>query len=148
MSTSVHACPYFVVVLLFLAVPQPSGWRDVLVKEGPQGFAKKVREHKGLLLMDTTFRDAHQSLLATRVRTYDLKRVSPYVSHNFSNLFSLENWGGKSCRPKLSTRSTCRILIRFHLWCWKFFSTLKACKRFEISKAVALGIVKLSFKSL
>ena len=44
--------------------------------------------------MDTTFRDAHQSLLATRVRTYDLKRISPYVSHRFNNLFSIENWGG------------------------------------------------------
>ena len=44
--------------------------------------------------MDTTFRDAHQSLLATRVRTYDLLRISPYVSENFSQLFSLENWGG------------------------------------------------------
>ncbi|KAJ8308360.1 hypothetical protein KUTeg_013234 [Tegillarca granosa] len=72
----------------------PDGWRQVLLKEGPEGFAKKVAEHKGLLLMDTTFRDAHQSLLATRVRTYDMKRISPFVSHRFSNLFSLENWGG------------------------------------------------------
>ncbi|KAK3093492.1 hypothetical protein FSP39_016408 [Pinctada imbricata] len=72
----------------------PLGWRDVLKKDGPEGFAKKVRDHKGLLLMDTTFRDAHQSLLATRVRTYDLKRISPYVTHRFNNLFSCENWGG------------------------------------------------------
>jgi pyruvate carboxylase len=73
----------------------PQGWRDVLIKEGPEAFAKKVREHKGLLIMDTTFRDAHQSLLATRVRTYDLKRISPFVSHRFNNLYSLENWGGR-----------------------------------------------------
>jgi pyruvate carboxylase len=66
----------------------------VLLDNGPEAFAKKVRQHKGLLLMDTTMRDAHQSLLATRVRTYDLLRISPYVSHNFSPLFSLENWGG------------------------------------------------------
>jgi pyruvate carboxylase len=44
--------------------------------------------------MDTTFRDAHQSLLATRVRTYDMKKIAPYVSQNFGNLYSLENWGG------------------------------------------------------
>ncbi|XP_043929730.1 pyruvate carboxylase, mitochondrial isoform X2 [Protopterus annectens] len=74
--------------------PPPPGFRDILLKEGPEGFAKAVRQHKGLLLMDTTFRDAHQSLLATRVRTHDLKRISPFVAHNFSNLFSIENWGG------------------------------------------------------
>uniref|UniRef100_A0A1W7R9W0 Pyruvate carboxylase n=1 Tax=Hadrurus spadix TaxID=141984 RepID=A0A1W7R9W0_9SCOR len=72
----------------------PKGWRDILLERGPEGFAKAVREHKGLLLMDTTFRDAHQSLLATRIRTHDILKISPYVSHNFENLFSLENWGG------------------------------------------------------
>ncbi|KAA8578986.1 hypothetical protein FQN60_009208 [Etheostoma spectabile] len=71
----------------------PVGFRDILLRDGPEGFAKAVRAHQGLLLMDTTFRDAHQSLLATRVRTHDLKMISPFVSHNFSNLFSLENWG-------------------------------------------------------
>uniref|UniRef100_A0A8C8VEV0 Pyruvate carboxylase n=1 Tax=Pelusios castaneus TaxID=367368 RepID=A0A8C8VEV0_9SAUR len=74
----------------------PPGFRDILLREGPQGFAKAVRQHRGLLLMDTTFRDAHQSLLATRVRTHDLKKISPFVAHNFNNLFSIENWGGKS----------------------------------------------------
>ncbi|XP_030081221.1 pyruvate carboxylase, mitochondrial-like isoform X2 [Drosophila hydei] len=44
--------------------------------------------------MDTTFRDAHQSLMATRVRTHDLLKISPYVAHKFNNLYSLENWGG------------------------------------------------------
>lgn len=44
--------------------------------------------------MDTTFRDAHQSLLATRVRTHDLLKISPFVAHKFNNLYSLENWGG------------------------------------------------------
>ncbi|XP_033030280.1 pyruvate carboxylase, mitochondrial isoform X1 [Lacerta agilis] len=72
----------------------PTGFRDVLLREGPSGFAKAIRQHRGLLLMDTTFRDAHQSLLATRVRTHDLKKISPFVAHNFSNLFSMENWGG------------------------------------------------------
>ncbi|OCT81661.1 pyruvate carboxylase, mitochondrial [Xenopus laevis] len=72
----------------------PPGFRDILLREGPEGFAQAIRRHKGLLLMDTTFRDAHQSLLATRVRTHDLKKIAPFVSHNFNNLFSLENWGG------------------------------------------------------
>ncbi|KAG0716316.1 Pyruvate carboxylase, mitochondrial [Chionoecetes opilio] len=76
------------------ATDPPRGFRDILVAEGPEGFAKAVRHHKGLLLMDTTFRDAHQSLLATRVRTHDLLKISPYVAHNFSGLYSLENWGG------------------------------------------------------
>ncbi|CAK7308605.1 Pyruvate carboxylase, mitochondrial [Vulpes lagopus] len=74
--------------------PPPAGFRDILLREGPEGFARAVRNHQGLLLMDTTFRDAHQSLLATRVRTHDLKKIAPYVAHNFSKLFSIENWGG------------------------------------------------------
>lgn len=72
----------------------PNGFRDILLQDGPEGFAKAIRSHKGLLLMDTTFRDAHQSLLATRVRSHDLKKIAPFVSHNLSNLFSIENWGG------------------------------------------------------
>ncbi|XP_054715064.1 pyruvate carboxylase, mitochondrial-like [Uloborus diversus] len=70
------------------------GFRDILLREGPEAFSKAVRNHKGLLLMDTTFRDAHQSLLATRVRSFDLLKISPYVAHNFNNFFSIENWGG------------------------------------------------------
>ncbi|CAI4226109.1 unnamed protein product [Auanema sp. JU1783] len=73
---------------------RPPGLRDVLLQKGPEGFARYVRNNKGCLITDTTFRDAHQSLLATRVRTYDLEKISPFVSHSFSNLFSLENWGG------------------------------------------------------
>lgn len=76
------------------AVQPPRGFKQILKEGGPEAFAKAVRNNKGLLLMDTTYRDAHQSLLATRVRTHDLLAVSPYVAHNFSNLYSLENWGG------------------------------------------------------
>jgi len=72
----------------------PHGLKDILRNEGPEGFAKAVRRSQGTLITDTTFRDAHQSLLATRVRTKDLLKISPFVSHNFSNLYSLENWGG------------------------------------------------------
>ncbi|XP_064543526.1 pyruvate carboxylase, mitochondrial isoform X1 [Drosophila montana] len=72
----------------------PQGLRDIIVRQGPEAFAKEVRSRKNLLLMDTTFRDAHQSLMATRVRTHDLLKISPYVAHKFNNLYSLENWGG------------------------------------------------------
>lgn len=64
------------------------------MREGPKGFTKAVRQRDGCLITDTTFRDAHQSLLATRVRTYDLAKIAPFLSHNFSNLYSIENWGG------------------------------------------------------
>ncbi|XP_063364883.1 pyruvate carboxylase, mitochondrial [Cydia amplana] len=76
------------------AIKPPKGFKQILQEGGPEAFAKAVRQHKGLLLMDTSFRDAHQSLLATRVRTHDLLAASPYVAHNFSNLYSMENWGG------------------------------------------------------
>ncbi|XP_026051799.1 pyruvate carboxylase, mitochondrial [Carassius auratus] len=95
----------------------PVGFRDVLLREGPDGFAKAVRAHQGLLLMDTTFRDAHQSLLATRVRTHDLKRIAPFVAHSFSNLFSVENWGG----------ATFDVAMRFLCECpWKRLQELRA----------------------
>lgn len=71
-----------------VAAPPPRGWRDVLKEKGPEGFAKAIRAHRGLLLMDTTSRDAHQSLLATRVRTLELKRVAPFVTHALPALFS------------------------------------------------------------
>lgn len=74
--------------------PSPLGWRKILLEEGPKVFAKAVREYKGCLLMDTTWRDAHQSLLATRVRTVDLLNIAKETSHALHNLFSLECWGG------------------------------------------------------
>lgn len=79
-----------------LDVSQPcqKGWRNVILEQGPKAFAKAVREYKGTLLMDTTWRDAHQSLLATRVRTVDLLGIAKETSHALSNLYSLECWGG------------------------------------------------------
>lgn len=68
--------------------------RKLLVEEGPAAYAKYVREREGLLITDTTWRDAHQSLLATRIRTHDLKRCAPYTNSALSNAFSLEMWGG------------------------------------------------------
>ncbi|KAL1611273.1 pyruvate carboxylase [Nothophoma quercina] len=74
--------------------PCEKGWRNILLKEGPEGFAKAVRQNKGCLIMDTTWRDAHQSLLATRVRTVDLLNIAKETSYAYSNAWALECWGG------------------------------------------------------
>ncbi|KAF2644371.1 pyruvate carboxylase [Massarina eburnea CBS 473.64] len=76
------------------SAPCTTGWRNILLKEGPEGFAKAVRANKGCLIMDTTWRDAHQSLLATRVRTVDLLNIAKETSHAYSNAWALECWGG------------------------------------------------------
>src|SRR6202007_448375 len=72
----------------------PEGTRQLLQKLGPEGFAEWIGKQKRLLLTDTTFRDAHQSLLATRVRTYDMLAIANFISHRLHNLFSMEVWGG------------------------------------------------------
>lgn len=72
----------------------PPGWRDILTKEGKEVFLEKLKEEKPLLLTDTTLRDAHQSLLATRVRTYDMLQIAPAIARSSAKLFSLEMWGG------------------------------------------------------
>ncbi|MDC6274500.1 pyruvate carboxylase [Lacticaseibacillus paracasei] len=74
--------------------PSTNGLRPYLLKYGPDAFSKKVREFDGCMIMDTTWRDAHQSLLATRVRTIDLLRIAPTTSHALQNAFALECWGG------------------------------------------------------
>ncbi len=72
----------------------PSGSRQRLIELGPVGFASALREQKALAVTDTTFRDAHQSLLATRVRTRDLTAVLPHVARLTPQLLSIEAWGG------------------------------------------------------
>jgi len=72
----------------------PAGTRQLLQRLGPKKFAVWARKEKRLLLTDTSFRDAHQSLMATRVRTFDLLATASAVAHRLSNLFSLEMWGG------------------------------------------------------
>ncbi len=72
----------------------PAGTRQLLQKLGPQKFAAWARKEKRLLITDTTFRDAHQSLMATRVRTFDLLATATAVAHRLPKLFSLEMWGG------------------------------------------------------
>lgn len=77
-----------------LSVPPPSGSKQRLTELGPEGFARWLRESPAVGVTDTTFRDAHQSLLATRVRTSGLVKVAPYVARTTPQLLSVECWGG------------------------------------------------------
>jgi pyruvate carboxylase len=86
--------PEPVVPLYKKGTPPPPGFRNKLLELGPVKFAEHIREQKRLLFTDTTMRDAHQSLLATRVRTFDLLQVADAVAHLLPGLFSLEMWGG------------------------------------------------------
>jgi pyruvate carboxylase len=74
--------------------PRPSGSRDLFMKLGADGLSKWILEQKKLLITDTTMRDAHQSNLATRVRSYDLLKIAEPTSYLGADLFSLECWGG------------------------------------------------------
>ena len=77
-----------------LDVAPPAGSKQRLVELGPEGFARWLRESPAVGVTDTTFRDAHQSLLATRVRTSGLARVAPYLARTVPQLLSVECWGG------------------------------------------------------
>lgn len=72
----------------------PKGTKDRLRELGPEGFAQWVKTEKRILFTDTTFRDAHQSLLATRMRTLDMLQVAEGMAKNHPQLFSMEMWGG------------------------------------------------------
>ncbi|MEM9586827.1 MAG: pyruvate carboxylase [Planctomycetota bacterium] len=76
------------------AADLPRGTKDIFREEGAEGLVRWIKQQKQLLLTDTTMRDAHQSLLATRVRTYDMLQIAPAYAQLASDLFSLEMWGG------------------------------------------------------
>ncbi len=99
-------------------VPKPpEGTRQLLDRLGPKKFAEWSRSQKALLLTDTTFRDAHQSLLATRVRSYDLLQIADYVAKELPQLYSVEMWGG----------ATFDVAMRFLLEDpWKRLAELRA----------------------
>ncbi|HMM55862.1 MAG TPA: pyruvate carboxylase, partial [Candidatus Desulfobacillus sp.] len=77
-----------------LAAPPPPGTRDRLKQLGAEKFAEWMKAERRLLLTDTTLRDAHQSLFATRLRTRDMLEVAPHTARLLPGLFSLECWGG------------------------------------------------------
>lgn len=74
--------------------PIPDGFRQQFLKLGAKEFCMSIRNTKELLLTDTTMRDAHQSLLATRVRTYDMLKIADAYARLAHQLFSVEMWGG------------------------------------------------------
>ncbi|PHS68423.1 MAG: pyruvate carboxylase [Flavobacterium sp.] len=72
----------------------PKGTKDLLTELGPEKFSQWLRKEKKIHYTDTTIRDAHQSLLATRMRTYDMLKVAESFAKNHANTFSIEMWGG------------------------------------------------------
>ncbi|MFB9775155.1 pyruvate carboxylase [Brevibacterium otitidis] len=93
-DSPVHLSPREKLPAFDLKTPPAEGWKHILDERGPEGFAQRLREEKTLAVTDTSFRDAHQSLLATRVRTKDLLDVAPYVAGMTPQLLSVECWGG------------------------------------------------------
>jgi pyruvate carboxylase len=77
-----------------LSVAPPPGSKQRLAELGPEGFARWMRTSAAVGVTETTFRDAHQSLLATRLRTTDLRKVAPYIARLTPQLLSMESWGG------------------------------------------------------
>ncbi|WP_036666268.1 pyruvate carboxylase [Paludibacterium yongneupense] len=77
-----------------LTAPLLAGTRDRLRELGAEGFARWMKDEPRVLITDTTMRDAHQSLLATRMRTRDMLNIAPYYAQMLPQLFSLECWGG------------------------------------------------------
>jgi len=77
-----------------LAASPPPGSKQLLSELGPERFAALLRDSPSIGVTDTTFRDAHQSLLATRVRTSGLIKVAPYIARTMPQLLSVECWGG------------------------------------------------------
>jgi pyruvate carboxylase len=75
-------------------VPPPAGTRDRLQADGPEAFATWLRDQRAVGVTDTTLRDAHQSILATRVRTVDLLALAPHLARALRGALSLEVWGG------------------------------------------------------
>ena len=97
-------------------VEPPRGFKQLIDEEGPAAYAKAVRDHKGLLIMDTTWRDAHQSALATRMRTRDLLASAPATADALASAYSLEMWGG----------ATFDVSLRFLHECpWKRLELLR-----------------------
>ncbi|HAY74751.1 MAG TPA: pyruvate carboxylase [Opitutae bacterium] len=72
----------------------PRGTRDMLLAQGPVKFSQWLRDQKSLMVTDTTLRDAHQSLFAARMRSFDMLAVADFIARRTSGLFSLEMWGG------------------------------------------------------
>ncbi len=99
------------------SLPYPKGSKDLLTELGPEKFAQRLKEQKAIQFTDTTFRDAHQSLLATRVRTHDMLKVAEgFARQHADDVFSMEVWGG----------ATFDVCMRFLKECpWKRLELLR-----------------------
>jgi len=75
-------------------LPVVDGVRQILERDGPEAVARWLKEQPVPVVTDTTFRDAHQSLLATRMRSIDMLRIAPHYARLMPGLFSVESWGG------------------------------------------------------
>lgn len=102
-----------------LKTPETPSFRKILRKQGPESMAKAIRKHPRLLVTDTTWRDAHQSLLATRMRTADILKSAEATNTAFggsSDVFSVEMWGG----------ATFDVAMRFLHECpWKRLESIR-----------------------
>ena len=87
----------------------PKGTKDLLNEKGPEEFAKWLKAEQKIHFTDTTFRDAHQSLLATRMRTFDMMKVAEGFAKNHPEVFSMEVWGG-------ATFDVCMRFLKENPW--------------------------------
>lgn len=78
----------------FKRIDNLKGTKQILDQQGPEAVVEWIKNEEKILLTDTTFRDAHQSLMATRMRTVDMEKIAAATSHLANNLFSVEMWGG------------------------------------------------------
>ena len=85
----------------------PAGSRNLLLEIGPEKFAQWILQEKRLLITDTTLRDAHQSLIATRMRSFDMLRIAEAIAYRTPGLFSLEMWGGATFDTAMRFLSEC-----------------------------------------
>jgi pyruvate carboxylase len=93
--------------LVDLHTPTTAGTRQRLQKMGPEKFCEWIRKQKPLLLTDTTFRDAHQSLLATRMRTFDMLSIADAYARLAPDMFSIEMWGGATFDTSMRFLNEC-----------------------------------------
>ena len=118
--------------------PYPEGSRQILLNEGPAGLVKWLKASKSIQLTDTTFRDAHQSLLATRMRTQDMVTVAESFSKNFPQVFSMEVWGG----------ATFDVSMRFLHECpWKRLQLLREAIPNVIFQMLVRGSNAVGYKA-
>ncbi len=87
-------CEFDVPIVPEFTSPPPAGTRQILDNHGVDGLISWIQQQNKLLLTDTTMRDAHQSLMATRMRTRDMARIAPATAALAPELFSIEMWGG------------------------------------------------------